>query len=73
VIKKLKREKQRPLLLLHMIVVGTNLLAMIFAAAGFAAVRRCKWFSEISSPQEATVFISLDWKEVVPQRSLKRM
>jgi len=56
-----------------MIVVGMNLLAMIFGAAGFAAVRRCKWFSEISSPQEATVFISLDWKEVVPQRSLKRM
>jgi hypothetical protein len=40
-----------------MIVVGTNLLAMTFAAAGFAAVRRCKWLSEIRSPQEATVFI----------------
>jgi len=41
-----------------MIVVGMNLFAMIFGAVGFAAVRRCKWFSEISSPQEATVFIS---------------
>jgi hypothetical protein len=60
VIKKLKRKKQRPLLLLRMIVVGMNLLAMIFAAVGFAAVKRCKWFSEISSPQGAIAFISLD-------------
>jgi hypothetical protein len=43
-----------------MIVVGMNLLAMIFAVVGFAAVRRRKWFSEMSSPQEATAFISLD-------------
>jgi hypothetical protein len=43
-----------------MIVVGMNLLAMIFAAVGFAAVRRCKWFPEISSPQEVTAFICLD-------------
>ena len=59
-IKKLKRIKQRPLLLLCMIVVGMNLLTMIFAAVGFAAVRRGKWFSEISSPQEAAAFISLE-------------
>jgi hypothetical protein len=51
VIKKLKRKKQRPLLLLCMIIVGMNLLAMTLAAVGFAAVKRCKWFSEISSPQ----------------------
>jgi hypothetical protein len=31
-----------------MIVVGIVLLVTIFAAAMFAAVRRCKWFSEIS-------------------------
>jgi hypothetical protein len=43
-----------------MIVVGMNLLAMIFAAVGFAAVRRCKWLPEISSLQEVTAFISLD-------------
>jgi len=54
VIKKLKRKKQRPLLLLCMIVVGmnplVNLILIHFAAVGFAAVRRCKSFSEISSP-----------------------
>jgi hypothetical protein len=43
-----------------MIVVGMKLLPMILAAVGFAAVKRCKWFSEISSPQEAAAFISLD-------------
>ena len=63
-IKKLKRKKQRPLLLLCMIVVGmnplVNLILIHFAAVGFAAVKRCKWFSEISSPQEAAAFISLD-------------
>jgi hypothetical protein len=32
-----------------MIVVGMNLLTMIFAAVGIAAVRRCKWFPEISN------------------------
>jgi hypothetical protein len=42
-----------------MIVVGMNLLAMIFAAVGCAPVRRYKWFSEIISPQEATAFIFL--------------
>jgi hypothetical protein len=56
----LKRKKEKPLLLLCMIVVGMNLLTMIFAVVGFAAVRRCKWFFEISIPQEATAFISLD-------------
>ena len=59
-IKKLKQKKQRPPLLPCMIVVGMNLLTMIFAAAGFAAVRRCKWFPEISSPQEPPALISLD-------------
>jgi hypothetical protein len=29
---------------------------------GVAAVRRFKWFPEISSPQEVTAFISLDCK-----------
>ena len=48
-IKKLKRKKQRPPLLVCMIVVGMNLLTMIFAAVGIAAVRRCKWFPEISN------------------------
>jgi len=38
-IKRLKRKKQRTLLLLCMIVVGMNLLAIIFAAVGYAAVR----------------------------------
>jgi hypothetical protein len=64
VIKKLKREKQRLLRLLCTIVVGMNSLANFilihFAAMGFAALRCCKWFSQISSPQEATAFISLD-------------
>ena len=72
-IRSLKRKKQRQLLLLYMIVVGISLLAIISAAVGCAAVRRCKWFSEISSPQEATAFISLDRKEVLPRNSLKRM
>ena len=62
-VKKLKRKKQRPLLLLCMIVVGmnplVNLILIHFAAMGFAAVRRCKWFSEICSSQEAAAFISL--------------
>jgi hypothetical protein len=53
VIKGLKLKKQRRLLLPCMIVVGMNLLAMTLAAAGFAAVKRCNCFSEISSPQEA--------------------
>ena len=39
----------RPLLVLCMIVVGmnplVNLILVHFAAVGFAAVRRCKWFS----------------------------
>ncbi len=63
VIKLMLRGGVRPLLLLCMIVVGmnplVNLILVHFAAVGFAAVRRCKWFSEISSPQEATAFISL--------------
>jgi hypothetical protein len=42
-----------------MIVVGMSLLAIISAAVGCAAVRRCKLFSEISSPQEAAAFIAL--------------
>ena len=63
-IKKVKRKKRRLLLLLCMVAVGmnplVNLILIHFAAVGFAAVRRCKWFSEISSPQGATAFISLD-------------
>ncbi len=58
-IKKIKRKKQRPLLRLCMIVVGMNPLVNLILIH-FAAVRRCKWFSKISSPQEETAFISLD-------------
>jgi hypothetical protein len=38
--KKQMRKKQKPLLLLCMIVVGMNLLAMTFAVVGFAAADR---------------------------------
>jgi len=38
--KKQKREKQKPLPLLCMIVVGINLLPMTFAVVGFAAADR---------------------------------
>ena len=34
-----KQKEQKPKLLLRMIAVGTSLLVMIFAAAGYAAVR----------------------------------
>jgi hypothetical protein len=40
VIKRQKRKKQKLPLLLCMIVVGMNLLPMIFAAVGFAAADR---------------------------------
>jgi hypothetical protein len=43
-----------------MIVVGMNLLTMIFAAVGFAVVRGCNGFFEISSPHEVKAFLSLD-------------
>ena len=51
-IKKLKRKKQRPPLLLCMIIVRMNPLVnliLILAATMLAAVRRSKWFSEIGN------------------------
>jgi hypothetical protein len=64
VIKKLKRKKQRLPLLLCMVLVGmnplVNLILIHFAATMLAAVRRSKWFSKISSPQEAAAFNPMD-------------
>ncbi len=47
-----------------MIAAGMIHLAIIFAAEMFAAaVRRCKWFSEIGSPQvEMAFFFGLEPK-----------
>jgi hypothetical protein len=43
-----------------MIAAGMIRLTIIFAAAMFVAVvRRCKWFSEISSPEGDMGFIPL--------------
>ena len=69
-IKKLKRKKQRLLLLLCMIVVGTNPLANLilihFAATMLAAVRRSKWFSEISNLHRVRGLIFVNWAESSP-------
>jgi len=44
-----------------MIAAGTIHLALIFAAAMFAAaVRRCKWFSAISTIQGTRVVVPLN-------------
>jgi hypothetical protein len=42
-----------------MIVAGMIHPGMISAAAMFAAVRRCKWFSDVGSFQGVMEFISL--------------
>jgi hypothetical protein len=43
-----------------MIAAGMIHLATIFAAVTFAAVRRCKWFSDIGSLQRVTEFMFWD-------------
>jgi hypothetical protein len=49
--KKRKRKRQKIQSLLCMIAAGMIHLAIIFAAGMFAAaVRWCKWFSEMGSP-----------------------
>ena len=59
--KKEKRKRQKIQFLLCMIAAGMIHLAIIFAAAMFAAaVRWCGWFSEISSPQRVKGLICLD-------------
>jgi hypothetical protein len=42
-----------------MIAAGMIHLAIIFAAAMFAAVKRCKWFFEVDSLKRVMEFISL--------------
>ena len=46
--RKQKRKKQKMQLLRRMIAAGMTQLAIIFAAAVYAALKRCRWFSEVS-------------------------
>jgi hypothetical protein len=59
--RKQKRKRQKIQLLLCMITAGMIHPAIIFAAAMFAAaVKRCRWFTEMRGPQGVMAFICLD-------------
>lgn len=62
--RKQKRKRQKVQLVLCMIAAGMIHPAIIFAAAMFAAaVRRGRWFSEVSNPQGVTyLFVCIETK-----------
>jgi len=55
--KKQKQKKQRPLVPVCMTVVGMNLLAMTFAAAGFAAANRLYEYASSPASTVPNLFI----------------